>query len=74
MSERISDGRLTDYIVTNKSCHFIEGPKWAGYWEIAGHYGLRISQVHKPRLLTRWLCKALLEWTWHDGPRPGGDA
>jgi hypothetical protein len=40
--------------------------KYAGEWQIGGAVGLRVVTMKKPRLLTRVLCKALLEWEWVD--------
>ena len=45
---------------------FVASPKYAGQWQIGGASGLRIAVLKKPRLLTRVLCKALLEWKWVD--------
>lgn len=46
---------------------FIQPPPTVGYWVIGGAmHGLKVSQVRRPRWLTRVLCKWLLEWEWLD--------
>jgi hypothetical protein len=59
------------YTMTAKSdVSFTSTPKWVGYWIIAGHFGIRVAQVKRPRWLTRFLCRVLLEWEWRDGELP----
>ncbi len=44
----------------------LELPKYLGAWQIGGSIGLRISVTKKPRWLTRFLLKWLIEWEWID--------
>ena len=40
--------------------------KPVGHWRIGGPRGLAFATFRKPRLLTRILCRYLLEWEWQD--------
>jgi hypothetical protein len=50
--------------------NYIEIPKPVGYWQIGGPTGVLFSGFKRPRWLTRYLCRALLEIEWHDGEFP----
>jgi hypothetical protein len=62
---------IPSFVTAKSDVSFISTPKFVGYWIIAGHYGIRVAQVKRPRWLTRFLCRVLLEWEWRDGELPG---
>lgn len=39
-----------------------------GFWRIGGVNGLCFMLERRPRWLTRFMCRVLLEWEWHDKP------
>ena len=42
--------------------------KVVGFWCIGGASGVRFAVSRKPRRLTIWLMRLLLEWEWKEGP------
>lgn len=42
-------------------------PRYVGGWQIGGNTGLRVNVTKRPRWLTRFLLRHLLEWEWVDG-------
>jgi hypothetical protein len=43
-------------------------PKYVGYYQIGGDYGLRVSFTKKPIWFHRTMMKLCLGWEWTDGP------
>lgn len=52
---------------TTQNHAFYQPPAPAGTWVIGKR--LHIQVTKRPRLLTRWLCRLLLEWEWKDSFR-----
>jgi hypothetical protein len=42
-------------------------PTYKGAWIIGGRMGVTVMQRQRPRWVTRFLCRLLLEWEWCDG-------
>lgn len=41
-------------------------PTYAGYWQIGGDQGLRVSLTKKPNAIHRFMTTLLLGWEWVD--------
>jgi hypothetical protein len=55
-----------EFIWTAKSYTFNHTPTWVGNYQIGGPMGLKIFVLKRPRWLTRFLLRVLLEWEWED--------
>lgn len=61
MSEPFKDSLI--YQAQGTTMGFLRMTKWAGYYDIDG---TKFPVRKKPRWLTRFLMKHLLEWKWED--------
>ena len=55
------------YINTDKKYTFYTPPKYVGYYQIGGDYGLRVAFTKKPIWFHRTMMKLCLGWEWSDG-------
>jgi hypothetical protein len=58
--------------MTPRNYTLYQPPPPAGTWVIGKT--LHIHVLRRPRLLTRWLCRLLLEWEWQDATRGAAEA
>jgi hypothetical protein len=54
------------YTSTAKEYTFQSSPKYVGYYEIGGKYGLRIALANKPSWFNRTMIKLCFGWEWFD--------